>query len=91
MPVTEATAPSLLRIARVDAWLSQACDVVAREAGIDSSEIGLDPEDEQALLELARIAAHRSGERTNAPLLCYLAGFARVDLDRLVAAVEEIE
>jgi hypothetical protein len=32
---------------------------------------------EQAtLLELARIAAHESGDRTNAPLLCYLLGRA---------------
>jgi hypothetical protein len=29
------------------------------------------------LLELARIAAHESGERINAPLLCYLVGLAR--------------
>ena len=28
------------------------------------------------LLELARVAAHASGERTNAPLLCYLVGLA---------------
>lgn len=28
------------------------------------------------LLDLARIAAHESGERTNAPLLCYLLGRA---------------
>jgi hypothetical protein len=28
------------------------------------------------LLELARLAAHVSGERTNAPLLCYLVGLA---------------
>jgi hypothetical protein len=26
------------------------------------------------LLDLARIAAHESGDRTNAPLLCYLLG-----------------
>src|SRR4029078_13618661 len=29
------------------------------------------------LLELARLAAHDSGERINAPLLCYLVGLAR--------------
>ena len=27
-----------------------------------------------ALLKLAKIAAHASGERSNAPLLCYLVG-----------------
>jgi pyruvate/2-oxoglutarate dehydrogenase complex dihydrolipoamide dehydrogenase (E3) component len=44
----------------------------------------------KTLLELARVAAHDSGDRTNAPLLCYLAGLARAggaDLDRLADAV----
>ena len=36
----------------------------------------LGPEQASAILELARIAAHESGERTNAPLVCYLAGLA---------------
>jgi hypothetical protein len=41
------------------------------------------------LLDLARIAAHDSGARTNAPLLCYLVGRAqsRADLDTLADAV----
>jgi hypothetical protein len=30
----------------------------------------------RTLLDLARVAAHDSGERTNAPLLCYLLGVA---------------
>ena len=36
-----------------------------------------------------RIAAHESGERTNAPLLCYLVGRAQggADLDTLADAV----
>jgi hypothetical protein len=32
--------------------------------------------DTDEVLELARIAAHESGERINAPLLCYLVGVA---------------
>ena len=32
--------------------------------------------DTKTLLDLARIAAHTSGERTNAPLVCYLLGLA---------------
>ena len=60
----------------MDAWLSTARDELARAAGIPTSELDLDDEGEQAVLELARIAAHESGERINAPLLCYLAGRA---------------
>jgi hypothetical protein len=33
------------------------------------------------LLELARIAAHESGERINAPLLCYLVGLVHARRD----------
>ncbi len=77
----------------MDAWLSQARDLLAREAGVDASELELSADEERALLELARLAAHSSGERTNAPLLCYLAGLARVEgagLERLAATVEEL-
>ena len=37
----------------------------------------LSPEDARTLLDLAAHAAHESGARTNAPLLCYLVGLAR--------------
>jgi hypothetical protein len=36
----------------------------------------LDGEAVDDLLELAKVAAHESGERINAPLVCYLAGLA---------------
>ena len=52
--------------------------------------LGVDPltEDEQkTLLDLARIAAHDGGERTNAPLLCYLLGRAGRELDTLAEIV----
>ena len=39
-------------------------------------ELELSPDDVRALLDLARVAAHDSGERTNAPLVCYLIGVA---------------
>jgi Domain of unknown function (DUF6457) len=73
----------------VDAWLTGARDAVAEAAGIRPAELELDDEAEQTLLEVARIAAHESGERTNAPLLCYLLGRAegKADLDELAAAV----
>lgn len=35
----------------------------------------LSPEQVDALLDLAGRAAHQSGERRNAPLSCFLAGF----------------
>jgi hypothetical protein len=58
----------------VDAWLKEARDALARKSGI--ADLDLSAEDEATLLDLARIAAHDSGERTNAPLLCYLVGRA---------------
>ena len=60
----------------MDEWLSAARNVVARTAGVAPVELDLDEEAIDTLLELARIAAHESGERTNAPLLCYLVGVA---------------
>jgi hypothetical protein len=73
----------------VDEWLSAARDALAETASISPDELELDDEDESMLLDLARIAAHKSGERTNAPLLCYLVGRAHRDaaLDDLAAAV----
>jgi hypothetical protein len=60
----------------MDDWLAEARDRLAAEAGQDPAELGLAQEEIDELLELARIAAHESGERTNAPLLCYLVGLA---------------
>lgn len=57
-------------------WLAQALDRLAGAAGISPDELELGPTDVEELLELARVAAHESGERTNAPLLCYLVGLA---------------
>lgn len=37
----------------------------------------LTAEDQHALLDLARVAAHASGDRRNAPLVTYLVGMAR--------------
>jgi len=44
---------------------------------VDPGLLELDDSDAATLLDLARIAAHESGERTNAPLLCYLVGRAQ--------------
>jgi hypothetical protein len=61
----------------VDEWLRQARSRLAAAVAEDAATYDLSQEDIDELLELARIAAHESGERTNAPLLCYLVGLAR--------------
>jgi hypothetical protein len=75
----------------VDDWLSDARDALARVTRRDPSELDLSDEDAAELLELARVAAHESGERTNAPLLCYLVGRAQGSqpLDELARAVRQ--
>jgi Domain of unknown function (DUF6457) len=73
----------------VDDWLTRARDALASEAGVDPATLELSDEDSSILLDLARIAAHDSGERINAPLLCYLVGRAQGSrgLDELAEAV----
>jgi hypothetical protein len=73
----------------VDEWLTAARDAIAKTAAVSAEELELRDEDARTLLQLARIAAHESGERTNAPLLCYLVGRAQqhATLDALAAAV----
>ena len=73
----------------MDAWLSNARDTLARAAGVPPEELELDDESVRTLLDLAGIGAHESGDRTNAPLLCYLVGRAEgaVDLQTLADAV----
>jgi hypothetical protein len=56
----------------MDDWLRG----VAAALGVDEE---LSAEDADTLLEIARVAAHESGDRINAPLLCYLIGRARGD------------
>jgi hypothetical protein len=58
----------------VDDWLTRARDALATETGADPTRLDLSEEETDTLLDLARIAAHVSGERTNAPLICYLVG-----------------
>ena len=74
----------------MDDWLSAACDRLAEASGESPESLGLSQAEVDELLELARVAAHDSGERINAPLLCYLVGLARgrsgADLSALVDA-----
>jgi len=64
-------------------------EALAAAADVSPEQLELDDGDAATLLDLARIAAHESGERTNAPLLCYLVGRARgsTSLDELAEAV----
>ena len=73
----------------MDAWLAEARDALADTAGVPRERLELSDRDVSTLLDLARIAAHESGERTNAPLLCYLVGRAQgdADLDELADAL----
>lgn len=73
----------------MDDWLIEARDALAEATGVPAGELELDDEQTRTLLDLARVAAHDSGERTNAPLLCYLIGRAQgdADLDTLADAV----
>ena len=68
----------------MDDWLKR----VAAAIGSDEELSGKDAD---ALLDIARIAAHESGDRRNAPLLAYLIGRSRGDrsLDELLEAVGE--
>ena len=69
--------------------MSQRRDSIAEAAGVDPDRLEVSDADAATLLDLARIAAHESGERTNAPLLCYLVGRAEgaASLDELAEAV----
>ena len=61
----------------MDEWLREARDRLAEATGQSPESLELSQGEIDELLELARIAAHDSGERINAPLLCYLVGLAR--------------
>jgi hypothetical protein len=73
----------------MDDWLLAARSALAEAASLSPDELDLEEGDEAILLELARLAAHESGARTNAPLLCYLIGLARrgATLDTLAESV----
>jgi len=58
-------------------WLSAHADALAQRGGVDRASLELTEHETEQLLALAGYAAHASGARTNAPLLCYLVGLAR--------------
>lgn len=76
----------------MDAWLTAARDALSAAAGVPAEELELDDATAATLLDLAGFAAHESGARSNAPLLCYLVGRAQragADVDALAKAIHE--
>jgi hypothetical protein len=61
----------------VHEWLAKQADALAAATGTSRDALELEDADVHTLLDLAKLAAHKGGERTNAPLLCYLLGIAR--------------
>jgi hypothetical protein len=73
-------------------WLTETTLRIAAAGGLDAGTLLTDATDAEALLDLAGFAAHESGARTNAPLLCFVLGRAvaqGADLDALGRAVRE--
>lgn len=70
-------------------WLARHADALAQASGVERGSLELDEAQIEALLDLAGYAAHDSGARTNAPLLCYLLGRAQAgaSFDELAEAV----
>ena len=71
-------------------WLSARADALAQAGPVPRASLDLTEAESEILLDLAALAAHESGARTNAPLLCYLLGRASAGgatLDELAAAV----
>jgi hypothetical protein len=64
-------------------WLER----VSRELGVSAE---LSEEDTDALLKIARIAAHTSDDRRTAPILTYLLGRAHSDRP-LAEILEEVQ
>jgi hypothetical protein len=57
-------------------WLEDAQGRVAELVGDEPADYSLSDEQVELLLALAGVAAHASGDRTNAPLATFLAGVA---------------
>jgi hypothetical protein len=79
----------LNRIGGMDAWMSQRARSLASAAGLEPSALELNDAEVDDLLDLARIAAHESDARTNAPLLCYLVGVAAATGGKSVGELAE--
>ena len=73
-------------------WLDQITTSLADETGVDVTALELSPDTVRALLDVARVASHSSGERIYAPLLCYVLGMLSsrgVPLEQAIAVVQQ--
>jgi hypothetical protein len=57
-------------------WITDMTMRLASETELDVSDLLVDEVAKETLLDLAGVAAHTSGDRTNAPLLCHVIGRA---------------
>lgn len=73
----------------MDDWMEQQADALAAAAGIERTDLDLDAAAIDTILDVAAVAAHESGARTNAPLLCYLIGVAARASGKSVAELAE--
>jgi hypothetical protein len=72
-------------------WISELSLRLADATGLDADALAVSDDDAQTLLRLAAVAAHDTGERTNAPILCHVLGRAvalGAPLDALSRVVE---
>ena len=73
-------------------WLDQITTSLAEGTGVAVDELELSSETRRALLDVARVASHSSGERIYAPLLCYVLGMLSsrgVPLEQAIAVVQQ--
>ena len=73
-------------------WLDQMTTSLAEGTGVAVDTLELSPDTRRALLDVARVASHSSGERIYAPLLCYVLGMLSsrgIPLERAIAIVEQ--
>jgi hypothetical protein len=74
----------------MDDWMSRQADALAAAAALPRGDLELSDDEIDTVLDIAAIAAHEGGVRTNAPLLCYLVGLAHRSgktLDELAGVV----
>ncbi|MDQ1460441.1 MAG: hypothetical protein QOI08_1925 [Actinomycetota bacterium] len=57
-------------------WITDITMRLATETKLDPADLLVDADDKNTLLDLAGVAAHASGDRTNAPILCHVLGRA---------------
>lgn len=73
-------------------WIDGITLYLAHATNLDVTDLSVDADEKDALLVLAGVAAHTSGDRTNAPLLCHVIGRAMArgaSLEECAHAVRE--